>query len=48
MSLFVSDLAFSGGALVATAKLGILAASLISGVVGWALLRRATALNPPE
>ena len=42
MSLFISDLAFSDGALVDTAKLGILAASLISGVVGWTLLRRAT------
>jgi hypothetical protein len=34
-------------ALVDTAKLGILAASLISGVVGWTLLRRATLLNQP-
>jgi NhaA family Na+:H+ antiporter len=42
MSLFISDLAFSDDALVGTAKLGILAASLISGVVGWMLLRRAT------
>ena len=33
MSLFISDLAFSEGALVDTAKLGILAASLISGLV---------------
>ena len=47
MSLFISDLAFSDGALVDTAKLGILAASLISGVVGWTLLRRATSLNQP-
>ena len=47
MSLFISDLAFSDGALVDTAKLGILAASLISGVVGWTLLRRATALSRP-
>jgi len=42
MSLFISDLAFEGGELVYMAKLGILAASLISGVVGWTLLRRAT------
>ena len=48
MSLFISDLAFSDGALVDTAKLGILAASLISGVVGWTLLRRATSLNRSE
>jgi NhaA family Na+:H+ antiporter len=47
MSLFISDLAFSDAALVNTAKLGILAASLISGVVGWTLLRRATSLNQP-
>jgi NhaA family Na+:H+ antiporter len=47
MSLFISDLAFNGGSLMDTAKLGILAASLISGVVGWTLLRRATALNRP-
>jgi NhaA family Na+:H+ antiporter len=47
MSLFVSDLAFRNGGLVDTAKLGILAASLISGVVGWTLLRRALALNRP-
>jgi NhaA family Na+:H+ antiporter len=47
MSLFISDLAFSDGALVNTAKLGILAASLNSGVAGWTLLRRATSLNPP-
>jgi Na+:H+ antiporter, NhaA family len=45
MSLFISDLAFSDGTLVDTAKLGILAASLISGVIGWTLLRRATSLN---
>ena len=47
MSLFISDLAFSDGALVDTAKLGILVASLISGVVGWTRLRRATALSRP-
>jgi Na+:H+ antiporter, NhaA family len=47
MSLFISDLAFEDGALMDKAKLGILAASLISGVVGWTLLRRATSLNRP-
>jgi NhaA family Na+:H+ antiporter len=45
MSLFITDLAFSNSALVNTAKLGILAASLIAGVVGWTILRRAT--SPP-
>jgi Na+:H+ antiporter, NhaA family len=39
MSLFISDLAFSDGSLVEIAKLGILAASLIAGVVGWTILR---------
>jgi Na+:H+ antiporter, NhaA family len=41
MYLFISDLAFAGGSLLNTAKLGILAASLIVGVVGWAILRGA-------
>jgi NhaA family Na+:H+ antiporter len=45
MSLFISDLAFSDGVLVDKAKLGILAASLVSGVAGWTLLRRSTSLN---
>jgi Na+:H+ antiporter, NhaA family len=42
MSLFITDLAFSDGTLVDAAKLGILVASLISGVVGWTILRGAT------
>jgi NhaA family Na+:H+ antiporter len=42
MSLFISDLAFSDGSLVETAKLGILFASLVAGVVGWAILRSAS------
>ncbi len=41
MSLFISDLAFPDGSLVEDAKLGILAASLIAGVVGWTILRSA-------
>ena len=43
MSLFVSDLAFAGPhetGLLTAAKVGILAASLIAGGVGWAVLRR--------
>ncbi len=44
MSLFITDLAFPESPLVAAAKLGILAASLIAGVVGWTILRRAS--NP--
>jgi NhaA family Na+:H+ antiporter len=40
MSLFISDLAFpDSGQLVDTAKLAILAASLIAGVGGWTILR---------
>lgn len=39
MSLFIADLAFTGSDLLETAKLGILAASLISGAVGWTILR---------
>ena len=46
MSLFISDLAFpDSGQLVDAAKLGILAASLIAGVVGWTILRGA---SPPR
>jgi NhaA family Na+:H+ antiporter len=39
MSLFIATLAFGDAALLAAAKLGILAASLIAGLVGWTLLR---------
>lgn len=46
MSLFITDLAFPDGELVAAAKLGILAASLIAGVVGFAVLRGAS--KPPR
>jgi NhaA family Na+:H+ antiporter len=46
MSLFISDLAFSDGELVEVAKLGILAASLIAGAVGWMILR--TAATRPD
>jgi NhaA family Na+:H+ antiporter len=42
MSLFITDLGFSDGSLVAAAKLGILVASLIAGVVGWTILRGAS------
>jgi NhaA family Na+:H+ antiporter len=45
MSLFITDLAFSDDALIEAAKLGILVASLITGVVGWAILRKA---SPPR
>ena len=42
MSLFISDLAFPDSPLVDVAKLGILVASLIAGVVGWLILRGAS------
>jgi Na+:H+ antiporter, NhaA family len=43
VSLFVADLAFDDGDLVAQAKVGILAASLVAGTVGYLILRR----SPP-
>ncbi len=39
MSLFISELGFSEGELVDAAKLGILVASLIAGVIGYSILR---------
>ena len=38
MSLFITGLAFPGEALVANAKIGILAASLLSGIIGCTVL----------
>jgi NhaA family Na+:H+ antiporter len=46
MSLFIAALAYGPGALLDSAKLGILAASLVAGVVGWTLLRGARAPEP--
>lgn len=48
MSLFISDLAFTGGSWLESAKLGILGASLIAGVVGWTILRGARAPRTEE
>ncbi len=42
MSLFISDLAFGGGPVLALAKVGILAASIVAGVGGYVILRFAT------
>ena len=39
MSLFIATLAFGNGPLLESAKVGILGASVIAGVVGWLLLR---------
>ncbi len=41
MSLFVASLAFGTGPQLPIAKIGILAASLVSGMVGWLILRGA-------
>jgi len=40
MSLFIANLAFAEPALLASAKIGILAASAVAGMVGFVLLRR--------
>jgi NhaA family Na+:H+ antiporter len=45
MSLFVSDLAFKTGSLIEDAKIGILAASLVSGIIGYLVLRRVLPRN---
>jgi NhaA family Na+:H+ antiporter len=42
MSLFIGDLAFEDQALWDSAKLGILAASIVSGIFGYAVLREVT------
>jgi len=46
MSLFITNLAFDSSELVATAKLGILLASLAAGVIGWMLLRNTETAQP--
>jgi NhaA family Na+:H+ antiporter len=47
MSLFVATLAFGSGPLLDSAKVGILAASLVAGIVGGIILR-GVAMLPPE
>jgi NhaA family Na+:H+ antiporter len=46
MSLFIANLAFGDAPLVETAKVGILAASLISGIAGAIVLLRRTKTSP--
>jgi NhaA family Na+:H+ antiporter len=46
MSLFISDLAFDNETLIATAKIGILAASLMSGILGFIILSRSLPKGP--
>ncbi len=45
MSLFIANLAFPGSPLLDTAKIGILTASLISGIAGWIALAGAKTSN---
>jgi NhaA family Na+:H+ antiporter len=42
MALFIAGLAFADAALLDAAKVGVLTASAVTGVVGWALLRSVT------
>lgn len=48
MAIFVANLAFVDAALVGEAKLAILCASLIAGVVGFAVLARQAAKDPAD
>ena len=48
MSLFIGNLAFSDDIALLQAKIGILAASILSGVVGWMVLSWATKGNKEE
>jgi NhaA family Na+:H+ antiporter len=48
MSLFIADLAFGGGPVLALAKVGILVASVFAGVGGYLILRIATQNAPTE
>ncbi|NNC73375.1 MAG: Na+/H+ antiporter NhaA [Sphingomonadaceae bacterium] len=48
MSLFIGNLAFVGLAQIETVKLGVLSGSLISGIIGYLLLRMGPAPNPAQ
>ena len=45
MSLFIAGLAFGGGPMLAFAKIGILAASIVAGIGGYLVLRRASGVS---
>ena len=46
MALFIGGLAFEDTGRLDAAKVGVLGASLVTGVVGWLLLRGATRAGP--
>jgi NhaA family Na+:H+ antiporter len=48
MAIFVSELAFTDPAVIDTAKIGVLAASVLAGVWGFIVLRRALPKTAPE
>jgi NhaA family Na+:H+ antiporter len=48
VALFVAGLSFDDPDLLRSAKLGILAASTIAGILGYLLLRRATGRSVPD
>jgi NhaA family Na+:H+ antiporter len=48
MSLFITTLAFTDAQLITAAKLGIFTASIISGVLGYFVLKKATIPKPSE
>jgi NhaA family Na+:H+ antiporter len=48
ISLFISDLAFAQQAIVDVGKIGVFAASVLSGVVGFVLLRFARSIAGPQ
>ena len=48
MSLFVGSLAFGEGPMLVSAKVGILAASIVAGVIGWRLLARTRATGAAD
>jgi NhaA family Na+:H+ antiporter len=47
MSLFITTLAYTSTDLILHAKVGILAASLLAGVVGYILLKQSLPPAPP-
>ena len=45
MSIFIANLAFKQSSQLEVAKIGVLAASLISGISGWLILRRSSRID---